>query len=363
MRIKIKYIHRLMFLGMVSMLCLLFSLAAAESVSVSVADVKGNKPAIYTLISDDGYYDSGVILNELAKKHDLRVTVAGYSRRLNVNYAEWQAIESQGHVEVVSHSFNHRKMADTEIISDDEYYQEIYGSRLFTEEMFGKPMFAFVAPNNQMTERGYMFLRGAGYFAVRRGERGLNPLSPADGYAPFEWFNLGCYGIGDVSSTSERNHWIDNAIESKAWLIEMWHCISPEADSTYQSISTAMADEHLAYAAGQRKQGNLWVASYEDAVRYIRERQNAAVQVVETTRDSAVIELSCDRSFLPQSIFSDPLTLNVTLPEDWAYIFVFQNGRACEVTPLDEAHRVFSFDAVPDGGLIEIQALTSIPAA
>lgn len=359
MSIWVKYLRQWFLVTVITVISLFSSFAAAETVSVSIADVKDNRPAIYTLISDDGYYDSGVILNELAKKHNLRVTVADYSCRLNENYEQWQTIEAEGHVEVVSHSYSHRKMADSETVTDDEYYQEIYGSRLFTEEMFGKPMFGFVAPNNQMTERGYKFLRSAGYFAVRRGTRGLNPLDPADSEEPFGWYNLGCYGIGDAASTSERNQWIDAAIENKAWLIEMWHCISPEGDFSYQPISTAMADEHLAYAAWQRKQGNLWVASFEDATRYIRERQNATVQVVEAADDSAVIELSCDRTVLPQRIFSDALTLNVTLPDDWRHVFVFQNGQACEVTVVDETRHIFSFDAVPDGGLIQIKALTA----
>ena len=326
-----------------------------QNCRVSVAEVKDNYPAIYTLISDDGYYDSGMILNTLAQKLNMHVTVAGFSRKITEDLEAWKEIESQGYVEVISHSYSHKKMSEDNTVTDDELYREIYTSRVFTENTFGKPIIGFVCPNNEMTERGYAFLNEAGYFAVRRGTRGENPINPEEGNEPFQWFNLGCRGIGDVQSTAERNAWLDSAINNGTWLIEMWHNISPAGDSGYQPISTAMAQEHLEYVAYQRSQGNVWIASYQDAVRYLREKQNAQVQIVETDEKEVVLNLTCDRDKLPLETFHDPLTLNVQIPRNWNYVFVFQNGSACEVTQLDDS--TVSFNAVPDGGEITIRGL------
>ena len=343
----------LMSIGAVSLL--MGENARKVELAVSVAEVRDNYPAIYTLISDDGFYESGVILNELAKKLDMRVTVAGYSRRIKLNQKEWQAIKNEGYVEVVSHSYSHKEMADGKDITDEEYYEEIYVSRLFKEDTFGKGLIAFVCPNNQMTERGYEFLEAAGYFAVRRGTRGENPLNPEEGTEPFQWYNLGCMGIGDVESTGGRNAWVDSAIENGTWLIEMWHDISPDGDQGHQPISTQDAEDHMKYVAWQRKNGNIWIASFQDAVRYLREKQNAQVTVSSKGDMEAMIQLTCDRDRLPMESFSDPLTLNVQVPESWNHVFVFQNGRACEVTWLEDS--VISFNAVPDGGEIELCAL------
>ena len=51
-----------------------------------------------------------------------------------------------------------------------------------------------------------------------------------------------------------------------------------------------------------------------------------------TSDMEAVIRLACGRDKLPVALFSDPLMLNVQIPESWRNVFVFQNGRACEVT-------------------------------
>lgn len=330
--------------------------AAQQNIlDITVAEVQNNCDAIYTLISDDGVYESGIILNDLVTKLDMRATVAGYSGRLNLFPKEWQAISDQGYVEVISHSYSHKKMADTETISDEEYYHEIYESRVFTEELTGKPLIAFVCPNNEMTQRGYTFLKESGYFAVRRGTRGLNSLNPEEGTEPFQWFNLGCYGIGDEATEAGRDVWVDNAILEQKWLIEMWHDISPDGSSGYQGISTADAETHLNYIAELRNQGKLWVASFQDAVQYIRERQNAQVKVEQTGEMEARISLTCDRAVLPASVFQMPLTLNVEVPENWDYVFVTQNGKACQVKRLDQ-NRI-SFHAIPDGGEIVIGAL------
>ena len=102
-------------------------------------------------------------------------------------------------------------------------------------------------------------------------------------------------------------------------------------------------------------QGNVWIASYQDSGRYLTEKQNAQVQIVETDEKEVVLNLTCDRDKLPLETFHDPLTLNVQIPRNWNYVFVFQNGSACEVTRLDDS--TVSFNAVPDGGEITIRGL------
>ncbi|MBQ8616147.1 MAG: polysaccharide deacetylase family protein [Oscillospiraceae bacterium] len=130
--------------------CLLLGIASfcshalAEKVEVQIAEVKNNCKAIVTVISDDGVFETGCELNELARKHDLRMTVAGYVRNVRNHLAEWQAIVDEGYIELVSHSWNHQKMSDETNISDDQYYTEVYEAKLFYESNFGYPQIGFV---------------------------------------------------------------------------------------------------------------------------------------------------------------------------------------------------------------------------
>ena len=198
-----------------------------------------------------------------------------------------------------------------------------------------------------MTERGYEFLKKAGYYAVRRGERGENPLNPTETTDAFSLFNLGVRGIGDANSTSERNAWIDLAVSNKTWLIEMWHDVSAEGGNRYQEISTEMADAHMAYIAMQKKQGNIWVASYQDAIKYLWDKQYAMVDA-KCIENEITIVLTCDREILPKEIFNDPLTLLVEVPNDWKYVCAEQNGFALPVER-DETTGKLIVNAVPDG--------------
>lgn len=77
---------------------------------------------------------------------------------------------------------------------------------------------------------------------------------------------------------SVRNGWIDTAIADKTWLIEMWHNVMPEDDGGYQSILVKDAEEHLDYVAEKAASNEIWVATYTEAVKYIREKQNISVK-------------------------------------------------------------------------------------
>ena len=71
---------------------------------VTIVDVKDDKKGIVTIISDDGFFDSGVILNELANQYDICATVAGAVSIVKPHLKEWQQIIAEGHIEMVNHS-------------------------------------------------------------------------------------------------------------------------------------------------------------------------------------------------------------------------------------------------------------------
>lgn len=52
-----------------------------QQLQTQVLDAKNGASAIVTIVSDDGVYESSVLLNELAVKNDIDVTVAGETVR------------------------------------------------------------------------------------------------------------------------------------------------------------------------------------------------------------------------------------------------------------------------------------------
>lgn len=306
------------------------STAFAETREVYIADAKNNCDAIYTLVSDDGYYESGVILNELSKKYDLHTTVAGVINNLKPHLEEWKQIVNEGYVELISHSMTHFAMKEDVNEPDERYEEEIIGSKNWLEENLGRPIISFVCPENECNAKGYEYIQKAGYYSVRRGTPGANEISPEDGMGPCQWLNLGKRGIGDAHTTAERNAWVDEVVNEHSWLIEMWHDISPNGDLHFQPISTQMADEHLSYVAKVRDEGKLWVASLQEATRYIKEKQHTTVEMTLLEKEGT-IHLDCDRGVLPRDLFQDELTILFKKPEGWKRVKAVQNGVELEV--------------------------------
>ena len=111
-------------------------------------------------------------------------------------------------------------------IADDvvKLKHEIVDADKWYENWLGYEQIVFVCPENQMCNEGYKILGDNNFWAVRRGGRGYNTLSPKDGIESGQWFNLMVQGICDDDvDASVRKSWIDMAIANQTWLIEMWH--------------------------------------------------------------------------------------------------------------------------------------------
>ena len=74
-------------------------------ISAEITPVKGDKEAIVTIISDDGDFESGLIFNKLLKENKLQATVAIYIDNIGIHLRDWQRMEKEGNIQLVSHSY------------------------------------------------------------------------------------------------------------------------------------------------------------------------------------------------------------------------------------------------------------------
>lgn len=294
-----------------------------EPIQANLCAVKDDRAAIVTVISDDGFYESGLILNELARERDLHVTVAGVVNNLSGRLRKWQTIETEGYIEIISHSYSHLKINDETNPSYQAIFHEYVDAREWFQKNFKTPAFCFVTPNNNTTQVGYEIFEKNGFLAVRQGRRGENSLSPVYGRFPGEWLNLKTRGIGDVKTTAERNEWVDRAISEGSWLIEMWHDVSPDGDVHYQPISTAMAAEHLDYLAQRSAEKAIWVAPFTQAVSYIYQKQHTTVRAF-LKGDLIAVKAERSAKELPWKEFNIPLSAEIVPPKDWKGIRAYK---------------------------------------
>lgn len=250
-----------------------------NELAISIAQVFDNKSGIITIISDDGEYVTSNKLRLLSKEHNIPMTVAGNIINVAANIDHWKTIIEEGNIELVNHSYNHYRMDDDWKYASDEdrYIHEIVHAEIFLRNQLGINDKVFVCPENAINNLGYKVITDGGIVAVRRGERGVNSLSPTDGTTPGDWFNLKCYGIMDqpkyLKTRKEmRAQWLKSSIGN--WLIEMWHNVDVDG---YQSISYREAQNHLDEILNFANSNNLWIAKFTDVVKYLRTKENTVI--------------------------------------------------------------------------------------
>lgn len=291
----------------------------AVEVEASISDVYGDANAIVTIISDDGVYDSCVNIDRIFGDRNLKCTAAGVISIVESHQDEWTELLSHGTIDLVSHSYNHIRMEDgREIAQDiDALKHEIVDADKWYEDWLGTEQIAFVCPENQMCEIGYKILEENNFWAVRKGHRGYNSLSPEEGTEDGQWFNLMVQGICDDGvDTKVRNEWVDTAISDEVWLIEMWHKVMPEDDGGYQTILLSDAEEHLDYVADKAATNEIWVATYDEAVKYIREKQNSDLKAY-VDGDKLYTQISLTNDDMAITTFNQPLTVSVQIPDGY----------------------------------------------
>lgn len=295
-----------------------------HKISAEVESVRYGLDAICTIISDDGVHSTVEELYKISLKYGIKFTVAQTIKNIS-ELQRLQELERGDYLEFISHSYSHLNM-ESEEISEQVLYHEIVESMQYMEQYFITPQIAFIPPNNQLSEKAYYICKKY-FYAIRRWKRELNPLSPVFGVESLNWLNLGCKGIDDVKTTQERNRWVDQCIEQKKWLIEMWHNVDKDTSKGYQTINQEEAEEHAAYIRSKKDEGILWIASFVDATKYILEKQTSSLRIYE--RDNNVWEI-----FLSSSIsetdarFDIPLSIRVSVSHDLPNITIRRNNKS-----------------------------------
>ncbi len=355
-----KRIRNIIILSMALMMTVIgcsVSTGERKPLQTEVAPVKYNRKSIVTIIADDGCYDTGVVLNDLAQKHGLHLTIAGIVDYIEPYLAEWKKIEKENNLELISHSYSHVKMSEDANVSRDEIEHQIGDSIKFYSEHFMTDQIAFIPPENAMCEAAYEVALENGIYAIRQGGRELNYIFPEEGTEWLQWYNLATYGIADVATTEERNGFVDRAMAEHTWLIEMWHDVSENADGgRYQEISTGEADEHMSYIASKAAEGEIWAASLVDVTKYAYESKYASAEAYYDEK-KITVKLQYDESLLPKDIFDAPLTVRILLPEEVidAQSIVQKNSKLDLIAVEEEGKVYLQFEMRPNSKAVKIK--------
>lgn len=150
---------------------------------------------------------------------------------------------------------------------------------------------------------------------------------------------------------------INNILDVGGWSIDCIHTLGVTNQIWSSYNSTVSKLEFL-------KKARIWGASYTDAIMYLREYQQATVELKEMNDTTIKVSLT---DTLDDYMFNHALTVKIDIPDDWTNVTVKQNGVEIPlILDLDEYYDDFAreactivdgflyVDAVPDAGEIVV---------
>ncbi len=343
-----------------------------QSYSTEIMSVKGGKDAIATFTVDDGYNPNDLAVSALFGQYGMPVSLMVVPERVldTGKYANFSTVEqlrelaASGLIDIQSHSYTHMYMAapghaDYKEGNSNEVnrYREIVQSKQFILENFPNidPV-AFAVPGGSYDEPSFELVMKTYY--ASRAESGIatgtyQVLTPADTAEAGGWYNLRTLWLRN--DVNEIKSYLDICVANGGWFLAGTHSIiegGPNYDITSENLALVL-DSVKEYS----DEGKLWVASFADAVKYLREVENSTVKQY-TTDFGMYVEVNmadATEGGLPLSrdIFDMPLTVKVEIPEGWSKVRFSQKGVHTTADTFTEGGKTFAYaEIVPNSGAV-----------
>ena len=346
----------------------------------TITPVYGGAKAMATLTFDDSVYTTALLVQQMCEKYGMEATMMMWIDRIGATgsqYADaetWNELFAKGQLEPQSHSYSHADLrsntdAGQANQTDEIIQREIVTSKSILEEMFPKyDILTFASAFGGLSANATAVAQQH-YYAVR-GVSGssIQTTNPGTSGGRGSWANLYSPGV-TLADATEEEQWehlkqiIDSYVEAGGWYTPFIHRVGDENGA---EMSSALTDRYFAYLDTYQESGALWVTKQSNAVKYIRERQNSTASAYIKGNNiyvsASMASQTQDGLPLPTSVFNQPLTVRVNLPEDCAGVSFVVGG----VTQYREARKddisCYAYiDVLPNGGETVVTTIAGVP--
>jgi len=154
---------------------------------------------------------------------------------------------------------------------------------------------------------------------------------------------------GAVTRTSLpiMKSWIDTSVMNEnIWLVLVIHGVDGIG---WEALPSELLDEYFQYI--KAKENDLWIATFGDVTKYIRERMNATVK---STGQNGKFIVNLEHN-LDRSMYNLPLTLKTYVPMKWKSAEIKQGAENKRFPVLkDDKGKYVLYQATANAGVIEI---------
>ena len=226
---------------------------------------------------------------------------------------------AEGH-EIASHSITHPRMA---VLDEVNLLYELEQSKADIYKNLGeKYTFSVECPYGTENERVMEYARSV-YPALRNRmpEDWLDELNRSSDQDPEASENEYVqWQRGPLTNTGMdvMKSWIDTCqANENIWLVLVFHGVD---NFGWEAKTAGELEEYFGYI--KEKEHELWVATFADVTKYIRERKNIDISG-KLEDETIVLTLSSD---LDPSIYDVPLSLKTYIPASWKNVQVMSEG-------------------------------------
>jgi peptidoglycan/xylan/chitin deacetylase (PgdA/CDA1 family) len=172
-----------------------------------------------------------------------------------------------------------------------------------------------------------------------------NDMDPGTSQKPYVQWQRG--PLADTPMTLMKS-WIDTIVQNNnVWLVLVFHGVDGVG---WEAKPHEELDEYFSYIKDHVDR--LWVDTFGNVARYMRERMNGNVKS-QVGDDDIAIELT---HTLDPEMYSLPLTLRTYIDDDWRRVIVRQGAKEEHLVPDKDARGTYvQYQAVPNRGPITIR--------
>jgi peptidoglycan/xylan/chitin deacetylase (PgdA/CDA1 family) len=243
-------------------------------------------------------------------------------------WADIRGYAKQGH-EFASHMVTHPRLA---ALDEANMLYEMQSSRLdILRELGARYTFSAEGPFGTENERVMQYLYKV-YPALRNRmlEPWLKEISrnnrsdPGNTDKEYIQFQR---GATTKTPMPMMKAWVDTTVnKGNTWLALTFHGVDGIG---WEALSHQQLDEYFSYI---KAKDNLWVATFGDVTRYMRERQSTRVK---TSGTAGGVTVSLTHN-LNKAIYNLPLTLKTYVPAGWKKVKISQGTKTSTVVPVTQ---------------------------
>jgi hypothetical protein len=142
--------------------------------------------------------------------------------------------------------------------------------------------------------------------------------------------------------------WVDTTLNhTNTWLVLVFHGIDGMG---YEALPSTLLDEYFQYI--KSKNDKLWVATFGDVTRYIREREHGKA-VASAVGANIQVKVSHD---LDGKMYYLPVTLKTYVSAGWASVTVTQGAKSKKIRSAKDTQGTYIiYQAQPNQALVTLK--------